>query len=129
MPLDATTAEAALDRALDHMAAGAPDQAVPHLHQALALEPDHPAATHALLRALEDTRHFEAALALAQRLIAHSPDDVLAHTRLSILLQRLGRIPEAEAAAAHARILGWKEQLRSSSVDSHPVPLAPQEIS
>ena len=119
MPPDASaTAEAALDRALDHMAAGAPAQAVPHLHHALALEPDHPAATHALLRALEDTHHFDEALALAQHLIAHSPDDVLAHTRLSILLQRLGRVPEAEAAAAHARILGWKLQLRSSELAS-----------
>jgi tetratricopeptide (TPR) repeat protein len=123
MPADATAAvdqhastqaNAALDRALDHMAAGSPAEAIPHLRRALALDPNHSAAIHALLRVLEDTGALDQALALAQRRIADEPDDVLAHTRLSILLQRLGRVPEAEAAAARAKILGWKLQLRSS---------------
>jgi Flp pilus assembly protein TadD len=115
MGVPATTeADAALDQALDHMAAGSPAEAIPHLHHALALEPHHPAATHALLRALEDVGQFDDAIALAHELIAHSPEDPLAHTRLSILLQRLGKVPEAEAASARAKILGWKLELRSS---------------
>jgi Flp pilus assembly protein TadD len=115
MPADTTTteAEAALDLALDQMAAGNPSAAIPHLHRALTLDPKHPAATHALLRALEDTNQIPEALALARALIAHSPDDPLAHTRLSILLQKSGDIPAAEAAAARARILDWKRQLNS----------------
>jgi tetratricopeptide (TPR) repeat protein len=109
-----TEADAALDQALDQMAAGSPTEAIPHLHRALALEPHHPAATHALLRALEDTNQLDQAIALAHQLIAATHDDPLAHTRLSILLQKSGDIPAAEAAAARAKILGWKLQLRSS---------------
>jgi Tfp pilus assembly protein PilF len=113
-----TAADTALDNiidaALDHMAAGNPSAAIPHLSHALTLAPNHPAATHALLRALEDTNQIPEALALVHNLIAHSPDDVLAHTRLSILLQKSGDIPAAEAASARARILDWKRQLNSS---------------
>ena len=90
-------------RGFAHVHAGSPPVA-----------PNHPAATHALLRALEDTNQIPEALALVHNLIAHSPDDVLAHTRLSILLQKSGDIPAAEAASARARILDWKRQLNSS---------------
>jgi tetratricopeptide (TPR) repeat protein len=125
MPADTTT-DAALDGiidlALDQMAAGDPQAAIPHLQQALDLAPHHPAATHALLRALEDSGQLQPALMLANACIAYDPDDVLAHTRLSILLQKLGDIPAAEAASARARILDWKLQLRSNiqSTDDQP---------
>ena len=112
-PSAESEADAALDRALDQMAAGKPETAIPHLHHALTLSPNHAAATHALLRALEDSGQLEQALTLAHTRIAHDPEDVLAHTRLSILLQKLGRVPEAEAAAAHAKILGWKLELKA----------------
>jgi Flp pilus assembly protein TadD len=113
-----TEADALLDAALDQMAAGNPHAAIPHLHRALTLAPNHPAATHALLRALEDTNQLPQALALAHALIAHSPDDPLAHTRLSILLQKSGDVPAAEAAAARARILDWKRQLRAHPAEN-----------
>jgi tetratricopeptide (TPR) repeat protein len=109
-----TEADSLLDLALDQMAAGSPAAAIPHLHRALTLVPNHPAATHALLRALEDTNQLPEALTLARALIENDPDDPLAHTRLSILLQKSGDIPAAEAAAARARILDWKRQLNSS---------------
>jgi tetratricopeptide (TPR) repeat protein len=109
------SADAELDRALDSMAAGAPGDAVVWLQQALGLDPDHVAATHALLRALEDCGRLNEAVALARRSIERWPDDVLAHTRLSILLQKLGDVPAAEAAAGRARILGWKLELRSGT--------------
>jgi len=111
-PADSESADSLLDLALDAMAAGRPAEAIPHLRQALALDPAHTAASHALIRALEDTGQIDDALALTQQRIATDPDDALAHTRLSILLQRLGDIPGAEAAAARAKILTWKWQLR-----------------
>ena len=40
-----------------------------------------------------------------------TPDDVLAHTNLSMFYQRAGRIAEAEAAAAKAKVLDWKRQI------------------
>jgi tetratricopeptide (TPR) repeat protein len=118
MPADATTAAApteqadvCLDIALDRMAAGDPASAIPHLQSALALDPQHPAAIHALLRAFEDTGRLDEAFAVTHQRIADAPDDALAHTRLSILYQRAGDVPAAEAAAARAKILGWKHQL------------------
>jgi tetratricopeptide (TPR) repeat protein len=119
MPEDANAqpdaeADTLLDHALDHMAAGHPAEAIPLLRRAVALAPDHPAASHALLRALEDSGDLDAALALVHTLIARDPNDPLPHTRLSILLQKKGDVPAAEAASARARILEWKRQLRTS---------------
>ena len=111
-------ADSLLDLALDRMAAGSPAEAIPHLQQALTLDPAHTAATHALIRALEDSSQLSEALALTRECIAHDADDALAHTRLSILLQKLGDIPAAEAAAARAKILTWKHQLRDPELHS-----------
>jgi len=44
-----------------------------------------------------------------------TPNDPLAHTALSIALQHAGHVPQAEAAAARARILEWKRELQSPS--------------
>jgi Tfp pilus assembly protein PilF len=105
-------ADTLFDLALDRMAAGSPAQAIAPLRRALELDPSHAAASHGLIRALEDSGQVDEALALTRRRIAADPDDVLAHTRLSILLQKLGDVPAAEAAAAQAKILGWKLELR-----------------
>jgi Tfp pilus assembly protein PilF len=43
----------------------------------------------------------------------HDPEDILAHTSLSILYQRKGMVPEAEAEANVARVLGWKQELKA----------------
>ena len=110
-----TEADACLDAALDFMAAGDPEAAIPQLNRALELDPGHEAAMHALIRALEDAGRLEDALRLANQRIAAAPDDVLAHTRLSILLQHMGDVPAAEAAAARAKILGWKLELKGGA--------------
>lgn len=105
-------ADLLLDRALDRMAAGEADSAVPLLREALRVAPEHSAASHALLRALEDADRLDEALVLVRELIAREPDEPLLHTRLSILLQKSGDVPGAEAASAKARVLEWKRQLR-----------------
>ena len=46
------------------------------------------------------------------RIAELDPDDVLAHTSLSVLYQKKGMIPEAEAEGNKARVLGWKQQLK-----------------
>jgi Flp pilus assembly protein TadD len=67
---------------------------------------------HGLIRALQDSGALDDAITVANRLAEQSPDDILAHTSLSILYQRKGMVPEAEAEANKARVLGWKQQLR-----------------
>ena len=69
-------------------------------------------AMHGLIRALQEQGEFDAAIAVAQRLLQLDPDEVLAHTSLSILYQHKGMIAEAEAEALQAKLLGWKKHLR-----------------
>lgn len=98
---------------MDELAAGHPSLAVDSYRAAIAADPNHFEAHHGLIRALRDAGRLEPSIAAALALTALTPDDPLAHTALSISLQQAGHIPEAEAAAARARILEWKAQLRA----------------
>ena len=104
-------AEALYYSALDHIAANQPQAAIEELQQAITLDPTFLDARHALIRAHQDAGDYDAGIAVANDLIALAPDDVLAYTSLSILYQRKGMIPEAEATALKAKLLGWKQQL------------------
>ena len=67
---------------------------------------------HGLARALQDLNRLDEAIAVSNRIVELDPDDVLAHTSLSVLYQKKGMIPEAEAEGNKARVLGWKQQLK-----------------
>ena len=100
--------------ALDLMAEGHLAQAVEAFRASLAADPNFTDALHGLSRALQDLSRLDEAVETSQRIAQLDPDDVLAHTSLSILYQKKGMIPEAEAEANKARILGWKQQLKGS---------------
>ncbi len=107
-------AESLSQRGLDLLAAGSSAQAAQAFRAAIATDPDYYEAHHGLIRALRDAGRLEQSIAAALALTALTPSDPLAHTALSISLQSAGHVPEAEAAAARARILEWKIQLQSS---------------
>jgi tetratricopeptide (TPR) repeat protein len=114
---DETSRSAAEDyyyAALDLVAEGHHEQAVERYQKALAADPTFTEAMHGLARALQDLNRFDEAIAMANRIAELDPDDVLAHTSLSVLYQKKGMIPEAEAEGNKARILGWKQQLKKS---------------
>jgi Flp pilus assembly protein TadD len=96
---------------LDLLFAGDATSAAQAFREAIQADSGHTEAHHGLIRALCDAEQFEAAVAAAQALTVLTPNDPLAHTSLSIALQKAGRIPEAEAAAGRARILEWKQLL------------------
>jgi len=100
--------------ALDLMADGKLDEAVAAYQESLAADPAFTEAMHGLARALQDLQRYDEAITVAQRITEVDPDDVLAHTSLSVLYQKKGMIPEAEAEGAQARVLGWKQQLKKS---------------
>jgi tetratricopeptide (TPR) repeat protein len=100
--------------ALDLMAEGHLEKAVASYQESLAADPTFTEAMHGLARALQDLQRYDDAIAVAQRLAELDPDDVLAHTSLSVLYMKKGMIPEAEAEGAKARVLGWKQQLKKS---------------
>ena len=118
--MSATEAERLTHRGLDELAAGSPAEAVKSFRAAIAADPNHFEAHHGVVRALRDAGRLEQAIAAALALSALTPEDPLAHTALSICLQQAGHVPEAEAAAARARILEWKAQLKSDSSAEDP---------
>ena len=114
---DADTRQKAEDRyyaALDLMADGKLEEAVAVYRESLAVDPTFTEAMHGLARALQDLQRYDEAIAVAHRITELDPDDVLARTSLSVLYQKKGMIPEAEAEGAKARVLGWKQQLKKS---------------
>lgn len=97
---------------LDHFAEGRYQDAIEEYRQALAIDPNLSDAMHGLARVLQDVERYDEAIDVARKITQLNPDDVLAHTSLSILFQKKGMINEAEAEANKARILGWKKQLQ-----------------
>jgi tetratricopeptide (TPR) repeat protein len=108
-----TSAEAHSQRGLDLLEAGSPVESARAFRAAIAADPACYEAHHGLIRALRDAGQLELSIGAALALIALTPADPLAHAALSISLQHAGHIPQAEAAAARARVLEWKVQLQS----------------
>jgi tetratricopeptide (TPR) repeat protein len=98
--------------ALDLMAEGHLEKAVAAYQESLAADPTFTESMHGLARALQDLQRYDEAIDVAKKITEVDPDDVLAHTSLSVLYMKKGMIPEAEAEGAKARVLGWKQQLK-----------------
>ena len=98
--------------ALDLVTEGHGEQAVEEYRKSLAADPNFTDALHGLSRALQDLNRLDEAIEVSKRISEIDPDDVLAHTSLSILYQKKGMVPEAEAEGNKARVLGWKQQLK-----------------
>jgi Flp pilus assembly protein TadD len=107
------TAEDLCQRGIDLLAAGSAAEAAEAFRAAIAADSSQLEAHHGLVRALRDAGRLEQSIGAALALTALAPADPLAHTALSISLQHAGHVPQAEAAAAKARVLEWKIQLQS----------------
>src|ERR1700719_1774038 len=101
--------------ALDLVSEGEHERAVSEYQRSLEADPTFTEAMHGMARALLDLGRLDEAIAVAKRISEIDPDDVLAYTSLSVLYQKKGMIPEAEAEGAKARVLGWKQQLKKGS--------------
>jgi Flp pilus assembly protein TadD len=110
--MSSNEAEALSQRGLNQLAEGSAAEAVQSFRAAIVADPDFYEAHHGLIRALREVGRLEQSVAAALALTALTPNDPLAHTALSISLQEAGHVPEAEAAAARARILEWKAELQ-----------------
>jgi tetratricopeptide (TPR) repeat protein len=99
--------------AIERLADGRAAEAVAGFRAAIVARPGFLDARHGLILALDAAGELDEGIAAALALIADEPDDVLAYTSLSILYQHAGKVPEAEAASAKAKILGWKMELQA----------------
>jgi Tfp pilus assembly protein PilF len=106
------SAEELYHRALGQLEEGDPAAAANNLRLCLECDPSMLDAMHGLIRALQEQGDLDAAIDVAKRLLLLDPEEVLAHTSLSILYQRKGMIAEAEAEALKAKLLGWKKELQ-----------------
>jgi len=100
--------------ALDLVSEGQQEGALAEYEKSLSADPSFTEAMHGMARCLQDLNRLDDAIAVAKRIAELDPDDILAHTSLSVLYQKKGMIPEAEAEGNKARILGWKQQLKKS---------------
>lgn len=98
--------------ALDLMADGQLEKAVAEFRESVNADGTFTESMHGLARALQDLERYDEAIEVANKIAEIDPDDVLAHTSLSVLYQKKGMIAEAEAEGAKARVLGWKQQLK-----------------
>ena len=110
------TAENHYFAALDFVADGDHENAVSEYRKSLAADPTFAEAMHGMSRALQDLGRLDEAIVVAKNIAEIDPDDVLAHTSLSVLYQKKGMISEAEEEGNKARVLGWKQQLKKPGV-------------
>ncbi len=113
MTAETQSAPSLSQHGLDLLAEGKAAEAALAFRAAIAADPNYFEAHHGLIRALRDAGRLEQSIGAALALTALTPSDPLAHTALSTSLRQAGHIPQAEAAAARARIVEWKMQLQS----------------
>lgn len=82
--------------------------------KALEADPNYSDCLHGLGMAYMYAGQLENAIATAKRLIEIDPNDILAHTSLSMFYQRKGMIAEAEQEGAVAKMLSWKQTIQES---------------
>ena len=133
---DSPNIEQLCQQGMDLLAEGSPAEAAEAFRAAIALGESlggppttaHIEAHHGLIRALRDAGRLEQSIGAALALTALTPTDPLAHTALSISLQHAGHVPQAEAAAAKARVMEWKQQLESPAEESTLPQVLPTDL-
>jgi len=112
------------------MAAGRSEEAIPLFQKALRLNPFGPSYLYRQFgEALRDTGRFEEAVSAFKKAIQLAPDDILAHTRLTITYSIMGREKEARGEAAevlrinpkfsvdsYAKTLAYKDQSQNDKI-------------
>ena len=94
--------------------------AIAAYQRALAERPEWADCLQALGMAQMHAGQLEEALSTLERVTKLAPEDTLAFTSLSMCLQRMNRIADAEAAQAQARLLSWKRELKANPSATPP---------
>lgn len=88
--------------------------AIAAFESAFAADPKRAECLQALAMAQMHAGRLQDALASVLRLTEMTPGDPQAFTSLSMIYQRLDRIDDAEKAQAKARMLSWKQELKTN---------------
>ncbi len=106
------SSEELYDQAVDCIAEGKLDEAISKYKEAVAQDPTFADAWEGLSMALADKELWDEALDAAKKVVELNPNEQLGYTNVSRIYQRANNVPEAEAWAAKARVLDWKQQLK-----------------
>src|SRR6202171_976286 len=87
--------------ALDLVSEGQQERALDEYQKSPDADPVFTEAMHGMARTLQHLNRLDEAIVVANRIAELDPDDVLAHTSLSVLYQKKGMIPEAERSEEH----------------------------
>jgi Flp pilus assembly protein TadD len=98
-------------------------EAVEAYRKALELRPEWSDCLQALGMSQMNGGELDAALVTLERVTEMAPEDPLAFTSLSMCLQRKDRIDDAETAQSTARMLSWKQELKTNP--NAPPPMDP----
>lgn len=108
-----TSLQDRIDAATFDFTMGESEKAEVLLRKIVAENPDCFAAWHALTEVCYAEQQYEAALKTAETAHGLCPEDIHINTSLSRIWVQLGDKEKAEHYGAQARMLGWKEELKS----------------
>lgn len=104
------------------------EEALVKYDEALEATPDWGEALHGKAMALMHLERYDDAIAVGKRIVELDPNDAFAHTSLSMFYQRKGMIDEAEAEGAKARMISWKEELKTNPDARPPGPAGSLDV-
>lgn len=91
------------------------EEAIPFYKKAIEIDPGYSDVWHALINAYSSLNDFDHGIEAARALIERYPEDILAHSSLSMLYMKKGMKKEAEEAGAAAKLLGFKQMMKEST--------------
>jgi len=103
-------------------------EAIVEYKAALAAKPDWTDGLHGLAMAQMHAGELDDAIATGLRIVELDEADAFAHTSLSMFYMRKGMIEEAERESAKARMVSWKEQLKTNPDARPPGPADSMKI-
>lgn len=111
--MDQTSLQDQVDDATLDFTLGDSDGAIAKLRAIVIAHPDAFAAWHALTEVYFSEADYDAALEAADTALRLNPEDVHINTSLSRIWVERGDKEKAEHYGAQARMLGWKDELKS----------------
>lgn len=103
-------------------------EAIEAYRACLAEAPDWTDGLHGLAMAQMHAGLLDDAIATGLRIVELDSNDAFAHTSLSMFYQRKNMIEEAEKEAAKARMISWKEELKTNPDAAPPGPAGSMDV-
>ena len=103
-------------------------EAIEAYRDCLAEDADWVDGLHGLAMAQMHANLLDEAIATGLRIVELDANDAFAHTSLSMFYQRKNMIDEAEREAAKARMISWKEELKTNPNAAPPGPAGSMDV-